>query len=179
MTHDWRKRLPPSSFSCSFLTTSTRSTISRRLACSALDCLRRRQYDRMDQGDEYSLYQRLACVLSHLLDFFTATPRTHGPRVTVVILFLFDLNVGAVAVYYDGAARFSAAQARPRMQSRIFYFLVTDARVRRSGRHVVRIRCSAAVVVSSSRIGRDGDLGMLRHYQNDVVTVSEVGLASV
>lgn len=38
-THDWRKRLPPSSFSCSFLTTSTRSTISMRLACSCLACL--------------------------------------------------------------------------------------------------------------------------------------------
>lgn len=38
-THDCRKRFPPSSFSCSDRTDSTRSTMSRRLACSALACL--------------------------------------------------------------------------------------------------------------------------------------------
>lgn len=39
VTYDCRKRLPPSSFSCSDLTVSTRSQISSRLAWRALACL--------------------------------------------------------------------------------------------------------------------------------------------
>lgn len=38
-TYDCRKRLPPSSFSCSHLTDSTRSTMLSRLAWSAFACL--------------------------------------------------------------------------------------------------------------------------------------------
>lgn len=39
MTNDCRNLLPPSSFSCSDLTISTRSTISNRLAWSCFACL--------------------------------------------------------------------------------------------------------------------------------------------
>jgi hypothetical protein len=38
-TYDWRNLLPPSSFSCSDFTISTRSTICNRLCCRALACL--------------------------------------------------------------------------------------------------------------------------------------------
>jgi hypothetical protein len=34
-TYDWRNLFPPSSFSCSAFTDSTRSTMSNKLACSA------------------------------------------------------------------------------------------------------------------------------------------------
>jgi hypothetical protein len=118
------------------------------------------------QVEKYSLDESLTCILTHLLNLFTAPPRAHGPRVAVVILLLFDLDVGAVAVYYDGAARLSAAQARPWVQCGVLHLRIADARGRRGGRHVVRIRCSTVVVLGSSRVGGDGDLRMLRHCQN-------------
>lgn len=38
-TYDWRKALPPSSFSCSAFTESTRSHKDSRLACNCFACL--------------------------------------------------------------------------------------------------------------------------------------------
>lgn len=55
------------------------------------------------------LYQSLSGVLAHLLNLLTASSWAHSAGVAVVILLLFELNMGAVARYYDGAAGLPAS----------------------------------------------------------------------
>jgi hypothetical protein len=64
------------------------------------------------------LYQGLASIVAHLLNLFAAPARAHGARIAVVVLFLLflHLDVGAVAGYYDGAARLSAPKTGPRLE---------------------------------------------------------------
>lgn len=86
------------------------------------------------------LYQGLTCVLAHLLNLFAASSRTHGPGVAVVILFLLELDVGAVARYYDGTAGLSAPQARAqRGVASLGLVLVADRAGAGGGAHVVWI----------------------------------------
>jgi hypothetical protein len=113
----------------------------------------------------HSLYQCLSRVLAHLLNLLAASARAHGPGVAIVVLLLLELDVGAVARYYDGAARLAAAQARPRLQGRVGLGLVLLAHrgTRRGGRHVVGVGQAAGVVLGGRRVGCEGDLGREGH----------------
>jgi hypothetical protein len=75
------------------------------------------------QEGGHSLDQCLARILTHLLNLLAAPSRAHGPGVAVIVLLLLELDVGAVARYYDGAARLAAAQTRA-LQCRIRLGLV-------------------------------------------------------
>jgi hypothetical protein len=108
------------------------------------------------QEMRYSLYQGLAGLLAHLLNLLATPPRAHGARVVVVVLLLLELDVGAVARYYDGAARLSAAEARALQLGRV---LVADRGARRGGAHVVRIRGAAVDVVNRRGKGLGGRHG--------------------
>lgn len=105
-----------------------------------------------------SLYQGLAGLLTHLLNLLAAPPGAHGPGVAVVVLLLLELDVGAVARYYDGAAALPAAEARARQLRGVLVHmaglvLLADRRARRGGAHVVWVRRASVVVDGERRKG--------------------------
>lgn len=59
--------------------------------------------EEMDDG-MYSLYECLPCILTHLLNLLATPPWAHSPSVAIIVLLLLELDIGAVARYYDGAA---------------------------------------------------------------------------
>jgi hypothetical protein len=117
------------------------------------------------RSGRHSLYQCLARILAHLLDLFAAPSRAHGPCVAVIVLLLLELDVRAVARYYDGAARLAAAQTRAlQRRIRLGLVLLADGRARRGSRHVVGVRRPSDVVLSNRRVGCEGDLGWCGHF---------------
>lgn len=119
----------------------------------------------MEREIVYSLDQCLASLLAHLLDLFAAPSWAHGPGVAVVVLLFLELDVWAVARYYDGAARFPAAETRARQLGGIFVdvaglVLLTDRGARRGRAHVVCVGNVAAVVDGERR---EGCSGSVRH----------------
>lgn len=109
----------------------------------------------LSSGWRYLLYQRLSGVLPHLLDLLAASSRTHSPGIAVVVLLLLELDVRAVARYYDGAAGLSASQARAQGGvAGLGLVLVADRTRRRGSAHVVWIRGPAVNVEDcDSRVG--------------------------
>ena len=92
----------------------------------------------MSGGD--LLNQGLARVLAHLLNLLAASSRAHGPGVTVVVLLLLELDMGAVARDDDGAAGLSAPQARAHGGvASLGLVLVADRAGAGGGAHVVRV----------------------------------------
>jgi hypothetical protein len=104
------------------------------------------------------LYQSLACVLAHLLNLLAASSRAHGPGVTIVVLLLLELDMGAVARDDDGAAGLSAPQARAHGGvARLGLVLVADRAGAGGGAHVVRVRGpSVDVEDCNGRVGSRG-----------------------
>jgi len=105
--------------------------------CSCL-CMQLRRGASVSGGG--LLYQSLACVLAHLLNLLAASPRAHGPGVTVVVLLLLELDMRAVARDDDGTAGLSASQARAHGGvARLGLVLVADRAGAGGGAHVVRV----------------------------------------
>lgn len=109
------------------------------------------------------LYQGLSGILAHFVDFFAASPGAHCTSVAIVVFLFLEFDIGAVARYYYGAARFSAAETGSWLQRGVGLGAVVlvdvDGRSRRGGRHVVGIRD----VVNSGGVGSGCDLWLLRH----------------
>ena len=101
------------------------------------------------------LYEGLAGILAHLLDLLAAPSRAHGAGIAVVVLLLLELDVGAVARYYDGAAGLPASQARAqRGVASLGAVLVADRAGAAGGAHVVWVRGPAVNVEDcDSRVG--------------------------
>jgi hypothetical protein len=129
----------------------------------------------------YSLYQCLSRILAHLLNLLAASSRAHGPGVAVIVLLLLELDVGAVARYYNGSARLAAAQARSWLEGRVGLGVVLLAHrgTRRGGRHVVGVGEAPCVVLLSRRVGCKSDLGRERHFQRLSRCGGSVGVSSV
>jgi hypothetical protein len=88
---------------------------------------------------EDSLYQCLSRVLAHFLNLLTTPSGAHSPGIAVIVLLLFELDIGAVARYYDCAARLPASKTGSWLQSGIALreIVLGDGRARRRDGHVV------------------------------------------
>lgn len=110
---------------------------------------------------EYSLNQSLTGLLAHLLDLFAAPPGAHGPRIAIVVLLLFELDLGAVAWYYDGAAGLPATQPGTAKLGRVYIVRVAEGGAGGCRAHVV--------CVGDATFGRwwEGSCGLSVHYNRE------------